>query len=74
MTRAMSIVRETNSGACADAEALGQSPAWRPDRVGDVEIELVLEELGLAAPLGAQSSPNARWSTSSRVWRMRHPR
>jgi hypothetical protein len=68
------MTRTTSGGAGADVEALGHSLACGEIGVGDVEIELVLEDLGFAAPLGAQSSPRARWSTSSRVRRMRHPR
>ena len=59
--------------AGADVEALGRALPGGEIGVGDIEIELVLEELGFAAPLGAQSSPNARWSTGSKVRRMRHP-
>lgn len=36
-------------------------------RIGEVEVELELPELGFAVSLGTVRSPNARWSTSSRA-------
>lgn len=36
-------------------------------RIGDVEVELEVPELGFAVSLGTSRLPNARWSTNSRV-------